>query len=192
MKKSYLFCTGILSYLCEIPLIILLIAAIYFNNGVDGILKLYPLIITTAAAIVFIFVFFFRMIVVSSEEVTIIGKFTSQACAAVKKDRTLTLTHYEPRRLRVELFDDGKDAPELQFLKNDPTYKSQGLNLFRETARCGEGALFRVLESLGVSKDDISSIKKSDTYKAKYHSFNLSSERTEQTLTVSLEFTKTV
>lgn len=193
MKKSYIFCTGPLSFLCELPLIFLLVLSIYFNDSADGLLKLYPLIITTAAAIVFIFVFFFRLVVISPEEVKIIGRFTSRSCAVIKKGRTLTLTQYEPHRLKVELFDDGTHAPELEFLKSDPSYKPQGLNLFREISKsASETTLLRVLKGFDINENDLNKIKSCDTYSCKYPAFKLSSERTEESVRVSIEFTKTI
>lgn len=192
MKKTYIFCTGLWNYLTELPLIALLVLAIYFNDSADGLLKLYPLILTTAAAIIFVFIFFFRLIVISAEEIKIIGRFTSQSCAIINKGKTLTLTHREGGRLKVELFDDGKKAPELEFLKNDPSYKPQGLNLFRESASCGEGAMIKVLRGFEVNESDIEKIKKCDTYKCKYPAFNVTSERGEEQMSISIEFTKTI
>ena len=60
MKSTFLFCTKLRMFLSEIPLLVLLIAAIIYTDKVKGLLGLWPLIIIVAAFMIFIVLFFFR------------------------------------------------------------------------------------------------------------------------------------
>ena len=192
MKKLYLFCTKPVMFLTELPILALLALAIIFNDSADGLLKLYPLIITSAAIAVFIFIFFFRVISLSNEEIRIIGRFTSRESAIINEGKRLVLTLDSRGRLKLELFEDDGVLPELDFLKNDPDYKPQGLNLFRERAVFGEHSLRRVLRYLEVSDSDIGAILSSDTYECTTPSLNIKSSVEGEVLCVGIEFTETV
>ena len=179
-------------FLTELPVLILLILAIVFNGSADGILKLYPLIITSAATMVFIFIFFFRVITLSGEEIRIIGRFTSRECAIINKGKRLTLTLDKKNRLKLELFEDDGVLPELDFLKNDPSYKPAGLNLFREKAVFGEWSLRRILRYFEIERGKVDAVLSSDTYECKSSFLNLNSKNSGELLTVNIEFTKTI
>ncbi len=192
MKKIYLCCTKPVMLLTELPVILLMILAIIFNSSAGGLLKLYPLIITCGAIIVFIFIFFFRVISLSNEEIRMIGRFTSRESAIINKGKRLTLTLCKKNQLKLELFEDDGVLPELSFLKNDPDYKPQGLNLFRERAIFGRSALHRVLRYFEIGDSDIDAIFSRDTYKCENAVLRLESKATEGTLCVCIEFTETI
>ena len=179
-------------YLTELPLIILLAIAIAFNDTAGGLLKLYPLIITSIGVIVFIFIFFFRVISLSGEEIRIIGRFTSRDSAIINKGKRLTMTLDVRDKLKLELFENDGVLPELDFLRNDPSYKPQGLNLFREKAVFGLSALRRVLRYFGISDEHICAVFSSDTYECSTQLLNLTSSSDGTVLSVSIEFTETI
>ena len=191
-RKIYLFCTKPVMYLTELPLIILLAIAIAFNDTAGGLLKLYPLIITSIGVIVFIFIFFFRVISLSGEEIRIIGRFTSRDSAIINKGKRLTMTLDVRDKLKLELFENDGVLPELDFLRNDPSYKPQGLNLFREKAVFGQSALRRVLRYFGISDEHICAVFSSDTYECSTQLLNLTSSSDGTVLSVSIEFTETI
>jgi hypothetical protein len=179
-------------YLTELPVLALFILAVIFNDSAAGVLKLYPLIITSAAIMIFIFVFFFRVIVLSAEEIEIIGRFTSRESALINKGKRLNLTLDKKNRLKLELFEDDGVLPELDFLKNDPTYKPLGLNLFRERAVFGKNALDRVLRYFEIDRESRHLIFESDTYECTTPILTLKSENNGEVLSVSIEFTETI
>ncbi len=192
MKKLYLFCTSPVMFLTELPVIAILTLAIIFNNSADGLLKLYPLIITSIAVIIFIFVFFFRVILLSGEEIRMIGRFTSRESAVINKGKRLVLTLSKKNKLKIELFEDDGVLPELEFLKNDPTYKPASLNLFRERAIFGESAIYRVLSYFDVRDEDIDKIFSLATYECKTQATSITSELIDGSLCINIEFTETI
>jgi hypothetical protein len=95
-------------------------------------------------------------------------------------------------RLKLELFENDGVLPELDFLRNDPSYKPQGLNLFREKAVFGQSALRRVLRYFGISDEHICAVFSSDTYECSTQLLNLTSSSDGTVLSVSIEFTETI
>ena len=191
-KRIYLSSTKPVTYLCELPLLVLLILAIRFNGSAAAPIRLYPLIVATAGAMIFIFIFFYRVISLSVEEVRMFGRFSSRDRALINKGKILKLSFRGRDRLKVELFDDDSTLPELDFLRNDPSYKPCGLNLFRETARCGWKRVVKILRFFGINESDADKIYNEDTFSAEYEGFILSSKKDEESICISIEFTETL
>lgn len=191
MKSVFLFGTRMRMYLCEIPVIFLLAVSIYFNDKVDGALKLYPLILACCAAAIFMFVFLLRGISVSAEEVRSVGPFSSRDAAIIKKDITLVMTVMPGRKLRVELF--GIDeSPVFDWQKGNNAVEEEEINLYRDTAVGGHGSALRVLTYFGIDRGEAEEILGSDSFSATYDTFIFSKEKTEKGYTYTLKFTETV
>ena len=190
MKKTFLFCTKIWFYLCEIPPVILLIVSIIYNNDSDGLVKLYPLIVFSIAAIILIFLYFFRMIIITTDEIKCVGTFASKDSAMINKDRALIFTLTNNGKLTVRLFGNS-DAPSFNWSKGDE-FKHSEIDLFREKAIGGNRAISKVLSFFDVPKEDISLMLSQNEYKKDYESYSLTKSTDDDKTTVSLRFTRTI
>lgn len=193
MKKSVtLFCTNPLLFLTELPLIILLYFAIKFNNGVTGLVKLYPLIVVICAGIIFLFVYFFRAIIISREEIKIIGRFSSRDRAIINKDKRLVLTLCTAGKLTVELFGNDGKAPELDWAQSDEEYLPMEINLFRERAFGSFGSARAVLRYFSVPEEDIARLLSEDIFTCECDGISVCSVKKENIRALELKFLKTL
>ena len=190
MKKIHLFCTKIFYYLTEIPLLVIFLLSIPFNDKVEEQLKLYPLQIVLVLGMIFIFVFLFRMIRISNEEIKCIGPFSSRDSAIIKKDRRLVITKKKGASLVIELFGRG-DYPALDWV--DPEdYKNMETNLFRATAVGGKHAVKTILSYFDVSAEDIESAFEKDSFSAEYDSVSFEAENDGKEYKFSVFFKDTI
>ena len=190
MKSIFLFGTKIRMYLCEIPVIFLLCVSIYFNDKVDGVVGLIPLILACVAIAVFMFIFLLRGISISKEEVRSVGPFSSKDSAVIKKDKVLVLTVKPRRKLRVELY--GTDeTPVFDWLSADEV--SDGtINLYRDET-VGDGrSVLRVLEYFGIPEERAREIIGCESCSEEYDYFIVSKEVKDSLECYSLHFTETV
>lgn len=189
MKKTYIFCTRWWLFLTEIPPIIILALCIFYNKSVETPQKLYPLIAFCFLVIVFIFLYFFRMISISGEEIRTIGLFSSKDFVIVEKEKTLSFTLMPRRKIRVELY--GKSsAPGFSWIKGD--YKESDINLYRERAIGGKGAIIRVLKFFDIPSDDREMIFKQKDFQKEYESLNITSLTEGENKVVKIYFAKTI
>lgn len=190
MKKTYLFCTKIWFYLCEIPPIVLLIISLLYNSDSTGLLKLFPLIIISSASIVFIFLYFFRMIIISFEEIKCIGAFSSKDSATINKEKSLIFTLSPGRKMIVRLYGNS-GAPGFDWAKNED-YEPTEIDLFREKAIGNMRSIERILSYFKVPDEDIKTLVRDDVYEKEYENFIVKKECVDNKTTVSIKFTNTI
>ncbi|MBQ8879833.1 MAG: hypothetical protein IJY69_03205 [Clostridia bacterium] len=188
MKSIILLSTKAAMYLTEIPIIFLMWAAIYFNSGAEGLLKLYPLIIACGAIIIFIFIYLLRAVVIGYEEVRSFGPFSSKDRAVISKGKILSLTLKRRRKIKVELFG-YDDAPMLDWAKDQG---ARYANLYRDVAVGGMSAVRRVLSFFGFDKEQICSIIESEEQVVKIHGIIAKKSVSNGEAVYSLEFTETL
>ena len=190
MKKTYLFCTKIWFYLCEIPPIILLAVSIIYNGDSEGLLKLYPLIAFSIAAIIFVFLYFFRMIIISTEEIKCIGAFSSKDSALITKDTALIFTQSRANKLTVRLYGQSL-APAFSWSSKEGTANMR-IDLFREKVIGGKRAIKRVLSYFEVPKDDVLALLSQNEYDKEFENYIVRKNVVDDKETVSIEFTRTI
>jgi len=190
MKKTYISATPPLMLLTTLPLIAVLVLSIIFNDSVDKIPKLYPLIIVSALGIIFTLIYLLRFIVISNEEIKMVGLFSSKDKSIINKNKTLILTVREKGRLIVTLYGNDGARPALDWAQGED-YEPIDINLFREKAEGKERSAKRVLKYFDVPKEDIDEIFRSDSFKKDYDSFTVSLEKGEDFRAVKIKFTKT-
>ena len=92
MKNTFLFCSRLRVYWCEIPIVGILLLCIKYNDYSEGLYKLYLLMAFSALASIFILIYFFRAIKLSFEEIRYIGLFSSRDSAIITEGKTIILT----------------------------------------------------------------------------------------------------
>lgn len=190
MKSIYLFSTKLWVYLTELPLIILLLLAISYNDSVKGLVKLYPLQILLVLGMIFILIYFFRIVRINAEEIRCIGWFSSRDSIIVKKDRRLKITLMKRGMIMLELFGIG-ESPELDWV--DPEeYKNSEINLFRTKAVGSRRTLEKILSYFSIEKSDFDKILSEKDFSKEYEYISLSSVDTENGRAVSLKFKETI
>ncbi len=132
-------------FLTSIPLFVLLILSIIFNGYSDTLLKLYPLIIVSALAIIFIFLYLIRVIVITTDEIKIVGLFSSKDRAIINKDKTLIISQRKGKRLKVILFGNDGRRPSLDWANKDD-FTPVDINLFKEIGYGGDRTIKRMLK----------------------------------------------
>ena len=90
MKKIYLFCTKLRVYLLELPLLLLLAICYHYNDEMDNLFKLYPLMVFLVLLIIFIIIYFFRYLSISFESIENHGLFSNRDRALINKDKQKT------------------------------------------------------------------------------------------------------
>ncbi len=190
IKKTYLFCTKLRMFLSEIPLSVLLTLSIIYNNEVDGLLKLWPLIIALSCFMIFIFIYFFRLISISTEEIRAHGLFSSKESRTIEKDKTIVLTVRSKNRLRVELF--GKDSkPMFDWIKEEDA-EPEFVNLFSEKAVGGIGSVKKVLAYFGVDAKDCDRIFASEPFEKEYSLVKITTDTVNEEKKISIKLLQTV
>ena len=189
MKKKYLFCTKIWTYLTEIPLAFVLYIACYYNFTSDKPWQFLPLIIITAAVMAFIGIYFFRMISVSFSKIRYHGLFSSRDSAIINKDKTLIITLRKKGYIGIHLY--GNDGMPALFdgLKGE---ESVDIYLFRGRAIGGKRTAGSLLKYFGVTDDDVASVLESDSFTAEYGTIRVSCERVEDVKEIRIFFKETV
>ncbi len=191
MKKITLFGTGVLMYLTELPLIVLLIICIKYNSGVETLFKLYPLILALIGGIIFIFIYLFRIINISHDMICAKGRYSSREKALITKDKTLIITIFNRGKLKIELFGYDEKPPMLDWAI-DKDYQNIEVNLFRDRAVGGASSVRRVLKFFDVPEEDISTALESDNFTKSYKSLELSAERKNEIREIKIKFTETL
>ena len=192
MKKIYLFCTRIRMYLTEIPIMILFMIALRYNQESKEVMKLYPLLIFLAAAMIFIVVYFFRAISISFEEIRYHGLYSSRDHAEINEGKELIITLYEKRRIRLELFGNDGKPPELSWVKDDENYTPIDIFLFRGKAIGGKRKIKSLLKYFGVEDTAIESIFNKENFSREYEYVSLMSESFEDKTVIRLKMKETV
>ncbi len=190
MKKTFLFCTKPIFFLTEIPPLVLLIIAISQNNQADGFLKLYPLIAVLCICITMIFLYYFRLISISFEEIQTVGVFSSRDHAIIDKGKTLTAIIKPNGYVKIELSE--KVANSSFSWSRDNELPLTDMNLYRERAIGGKGAVVRILKYFSVSREDQNNVFTEKKFEKVYENFILTSSLEDGERHISIEFTQTV
>lgn len=190
MKKTFLFCTKPVFFLTELPPVILLIIAISQNNQADGFFKLYPLIAVLCLCITLIFLYYFRMILVSFEEIQSVGVFSSREHAIIDEGKTLMITLLPKGFVKLELNE--KTANSSFSWSKDKDSTLTDMNIFRERAIGGKGAVRRLLKYFTVPSSDHDMILSDENFQKSYENFNVESGISDEKRYISIEFTKTI
>lgn len=177
-------------YLTELPIVALLSAAIYFNDGASSAVKLYPLIIASCIAIIFILVYLFRTVIINNERVRSFGPYSTKESCILNKGKTLVLTTRPRGKIKIEVFG-YDDTPAFDWINKDEC-EAQYTNLYRDFAVGGPRAIGRVLKYFGMSGPDIKSATSSGESSLEYPSFIFKKTVSDEGECFSLEFTKTV
>jgi len=190
MKSIYLFSTKLKVYLIELPLIVLLILAIAYNDSSKGLLKLYPLQVALILGMIFIFIYFLQLVKISTDEVRCIGLFSSKDSAIIKKDKKLVITLIKRRRLLIELFGIG-EAPLLDWV-NPEDYKDTEINLFKTKCVGAKRAAKKILKYFDIDKNDFDEILENESFKKEYEAITLETRISENGKEISLRFNETL
>ena len=191
MKKAYISATPPLMLLTLVPLIAVLVLSIIFNDSVDTVQKLYPLIIASAAGIIFTAIYLLRFVVISTEEIKMVGFFSSRDKAIINKNKTLILTLRAKGRLIVTLYGNDGARPALDWTQGED-YVPIDINLFREKVEGRERSAKAILKYFDIPSEDISAMLESDSFGKEYESFDASAEKNENCRIIKIKFTETI
>lgn len=174
----------------EILPVFLLIPAIAYNNRVNSVMRLYPLIFALSALIIFMVIYFFRGIVLSAEEIRCVGLFSSKDKAMIKKDRVLVISIMPRHRVRLEVFGSNDDTTEnYAWLKQEaPTM----INLYRARANGSASVAKRIMKYFEVDEADITAALSSESFSSEYEKISLSSSIYEDARRIEITFKETL
>lgn len=190
MKKLILFGTKLYVYLIEIPVVVLLLYAINYNNNADSLLKLYPLIVFSSLAIIFIALYFFNAVIISVEKVSQIGLFSSRDKAILNKDRAIVITYLPHNKLRIEVLA-MQYKPALEWI-NEEDYAPTESSVFRERVIGKNGTAKRILSFFGATDEDIKSLISQDNTEIKTEEIDYSSTVYNDRKQIKIKFNKTL
>ena len=192
MKAVYIYASRLRAFWVLVPMSILLMLSISFNDSVDTLLKLYPLIIFSIGAIVFTFVYLFRFISVSYSEIKYIGRFTSRDSATVNAGKTLVIDLLEKRRVSIRLYGNEGYNPEIKWLTNE-NGEGADVCLFRGKAYGDERIAISRLGYFGVEDyADLDAILDAEGFVKSYENVTVSSLTELEHRQIRIKFDKTV
>ena len=178
-------------YLSEIPLMILLAVCWGVNDKVEGILKLYPLIIFLAAFIIFLAVYFFRMMEISWEEIRDIGLFSAKDDAMINKGKRLSITMLSRGRLKIELIGHDGEYAGFDWLKPEDGEPSD-IALYRGNAYGGRGAVKRILSYFGADESDFDAILRGEGFSREYEYSGVESDTVDGCVHITVSINETL
>ena len=178
-------------YLTELPLLLMLMVTIYYNNMAEGFIKFYPLMVSLVLGMVFIFIYLFRLVSISVEEIKSIGPFSSRDRAVINEGKTLILTLCPGKRLHVDLFGNDGLAPMLDWAQNDE-HEIIDIYLFRGKAVGGKGTAARVLRFFDVPDDEALRAVSEDGFEKEYESVTVTTEVRDDITEILIKFTETI
>lgn len=189
MKKFTLFShTKPLTLLNLLPSTVVAIIAIIFNGYVDTFPHLYPLIITALGITLFLAIFIFRILLVSTEELRMIGPFSSRDKALIKKDTMIKITLKRKNLVRIELFGENEGEPIFDWMKADE--RGDKICILRESVVGGTKAATRLLKFFDVSAATAEKLLSEDCSEISVGTLLLSSEILNEERAVSIRFTE--
>ena len=192
MKRKYLFCTRLRVYLIELPIIILFMITLHYNQYSDELFKFYPLLIFLGLSMIFIIVYFFRAISISFEEIRALGLYSSRDHAEINEGKELILTLCAKRKVKVELFGNDGKPPELSWIKEDENYAPVDIYLFRGSAIAGKRKIKSLIGYFGVDSIDVDRILSDDSFEGDYEYVSLRSEKKEEETVIRIRMKETV
>jgi hypothetical protein len=191
MKPLYIYASRLRAFWVLVPMSIVLTLALRFNPHVDGLVKLYPLIIFCIGAIIFTFIYYFRLIAISYSEIKYIGKFTSRDSATVNEGKTLVIELLEKRRVSIRLYGNEGYNPDIKWL-NDDGGTDRDICLFRGRAYGNEQIAVKILLHFGVDAKDIDSILIEEGYEQTYENVTVTTALENGHKQFKIRFDKTV
>ena len=191
MRSVHLFKMRLWVYLIEIPLMFLLMVCWNMNDKVEGLLKLYPLMIALAAFIVFLAVYFFRVVEISWEEIRDIGLFSAKDDAVINKGKKLSIKLLSRGRIKLELIGHDGEYAGFDWMKPEDGEPSD-IALYRGNAYGGKGALRKILTYFGADAEDASAILNGGKFAKNYEYSSVTSEKFEEYLEVTITINETL
>jgi hypothetical protein len=178
-------------FLTSLPIFSVLILAIIFNGQAEGFAKLYPLIIAAALGIVFIFVYLLRFIVISTDEIKIIGLFTSKDRAIINKDKTLIISQRKKKRVKLILFGNDGRRPALDWANKDD-FTPVDINLFKEIGYVGSATIKRIFRYFEIDEPTIDALILKEDYSVKTPLYELSKTTKDKKFEYKIKFLETI
>ena len=191
MKKLLISSTHPLMLLTTLPLCVLLALAIAFNGYSDSVVKLYPLIIVSASAIVFIFIYLLRVIVITTDEIKIVGLFSSKDRAIINKDKTLIISQRKSKRLKIILYGNDGRCPSLDWANKDD-FTPVNINLFKEIGYGGNATIRRVFRYFEIDENIIDNIILKEEFSADLPLYKISKTTTDKKFEYRITFLETI
>ena len=191
MKKLLISSTHPLMLLSTLPLFVLLALAIAFNGYSDSVVKLYPLIIVSASAIVFIFIYLLRVIVITTDEIKIVGLFSSKDRAIINKDKTLIISQRKSKRLKIILYGNDGRRPSLDWASKDD-FTPVNINLFKEIGYGGNATIRRVFRYFEIDESIIDNIILKEEFSADLPLYKISKTTTDKKFEYRITFLETI
>ena len=192
MKATYIYASRLAAYWVLVPMTVLLMLSISFNSEVDGLLKLYPLILFSIGAIIFTFVYLFRFISVSYSEIKYIGRFTSRDSATINAGKTLVIDLLDKNRVSIQLWGNEGYNPEIKWLTNE-SGEVGDICLFRGKGYGGEAVAISLLTYFGITEnDDLNKILSEDGFVKTYENVTVKSLTELEHRQIRIKFDKTV
>ncbi len=171
MKRLYLYCTRLRIYWVLIPIITVLAVAIAVNPNIEGVIKLYPLIILSTGGLIFTLIYLFRMIEISYQEIRYIGRFSSRDSAEITEGKTLVLLPERHGVIKIRLM--AVDTlPELSWMQNEDG-KPRVVCMFRGRTYGGNRNIKRILKFFGVDAADLEKILCDESFLAEYENVDV-------------------
>ena len=191
MKKRLYFPRTILRpIIISIPPAIVLIASIMLNGLVKAPGGLYPLIVASGLIIAFTFVFFFRVVTLATDEIKMIGPFSSKDSSVINEGKTLIITRRSAGRISIDLYGNNGVNADLDWLRDVRTVRD--IYLFKSNVVGGVGAIKRILLFFGISEEDAETlISSKDIYK-EYPDYTVSISCVEDAQEIRIKFTNTI
>ena len=147
MKKvKYLSSINIWALWVFMPLVALLIWAIYANQYSEDTLGLYPLIIMLIGGMIFSVLYFLRLVYISNAEVRDIGVFTARDSVILNAGKTIKLIRMKWGKVALQVIGH-EEAVGFDWLK--PEERTRDIVLYRAVVYGGLGLIKSVLKFYG-------------------------------------------
>ena len=191
MKKCLYFPRTILRpIIISIPPAIVLIASIIMNGFVKSPGGLYPLIISSGLVIAFTFVFFFRVVTLSTDEIKMIGPFSSKDSSVINEGKTLIITRRSFGRISIDLYGNNGVNADLDWLRDVRTVRD--IYLFKSNVVGGTSAIRRTLLFFGISPEDAEMLISSKETHKEFPDYTVSVSCSEGSQEIRIKFTNTI
>ena len=191
MKKCLYFPrTILLPIFISIPPAIVLIASIMLNGLVKAPGGLYPLIVASGLIIAFTFVFFFRVVTLATDEIKMIGPFSSKDSSVINEGKTLIITRRSAGRISIDLYGNNGVNADLDWLRDVRTVRD--IYLFKSNVVGGAGAIQRILLLFGISEEDAEILISSKEIYKEFPDYIVSVSCPEGNQEIRIKFTNTI
>lgn len=150
MKKLFLFSTKLRYFWTIIPAVFLLIVAIIYNDDVDSVFKLYPLIVALSGVIVFMLLYFYRAVIISHDDLRCVGRFSSREYSTIKPRNSLVITVMKRKRASIELYGIN-DTKDFDWSSEDDAVE---INLFRARTNASQKTIEKIITYFGFTGEE--------------------------------------